>query len=85
VLSRSVLGKCARRFAVALALIPPFYEVASFRMILVSPTDADVVFLTLPLLSNRAVARTHLSLILTCLRSFTRDDLAFGDSLDEPQ
>jgi hypothetical protein len=38
------LGKCARSFAVALALIPPFYEVASFRMVLVIPTDADVVF-----------------------------------------
>jgi hypothetical protein len=39
----SVLGKCAGSFAVALALIPPFYEVASFRVVFVIPTDADMV------------------------------------------
>ncbi|MGA9304690.1 MAG: hypothetical protein WBW31_04715, partial [Candidatus Sulfotelmatobacter sp.] len=44
-----ILGKGSCSFAVSLAMIPPFYEVASFRMIFVIPTDEDAVFSHSPL------------------------------------
>ena len=70
--------------AISLSAVPPFRIVAALGMGLITALNHHVVAAdSLPLLSNRAGTSIQFPLLLTFLRSFTREIFGIGDLLAE--